>query len=845
MKSFRGLVLTILMLIPILSYSQILNNDLIFNKPNQILDTIPSDFPKITVDVINNPSPGLIFLSSLGLGGTSKTTNYLMALDTLGKPVFVNKPAIAGIDFKMQTNGLFTYGMPIKQGDIFKAGNMNVTNAMVIEIIMDKPFNVVDNVQCKNGYLADTHEFKILPNGNYLMISYDRVPVDMSKIVTNGNPNAIMVQTIVQELDNKKNCVFQWRSIDNIPITDTHDNMQNAVFEHVHGNSIIQDYDGNLMISLATTFDVIKVDRVTGKTLWRLGGNKSDFNFIGEHQENAPDYFSLQHDLNRLNNGNLLFFDNGIARTDPYSRAVEYKLDEVNKTATLVWEYRNSPDIYSSAMGSAQRLSNGNTLIGWGLNYTGKYHTATEVRPDKTVAFDMSIPSDAYSYRVYKFPYPFCQAVADISLKDLIEGNTYKFKNTNVDAGVQMYIPKLSSLLKYNTVNVKKYECSPTNPIFNGENPVTFPGRYVVSNKLIDTIYAEIRFYTSLLPQISNPDSMKVFYRPTEGSGTFTPLPSHYDPTEKQIVANTSFMGEYVLGFYRSASELSAPILITPFDKKDLINGNPVVLNWTPKGSYNNFQLQVSSDSLFTLPLKTDLNNIVNTSQSVNLDSNKTYYWRVRTNYRNLISEWSSVRSINLSKPFMSISIPNGKEVWVKDTNLHIIRWNSNLNDSVSISLMKNGIKVATIKDSIYSYTNAYAWKIPVTILEDSTYKIEVKSIKNSNLNCLSLNTFAIKNPVVSVEDSYASNFKFDISPNPASDNINIALFNNADLLNERDIHLGICNSLGIEILESNIKDITIKNSIVISTKELASGIYYCTFTFGKNKISKSFAIVK
>ena len=74
----------------------------------------------------------------------------------------------------------------------------------------------------------------------------------------------------------------------------------------------------------------------------------------------------------------LLLFDNGNFRTPVlYSRAVEYQLDEVNKIATIVWQYRNNPDIVSPSRGSAQRLKNGNTLIGWGSTNP----TLTEVTP--------------------------------------------------------------------------------------------------------------------------------------------------------------------------------------------------------------------------------------------------------------------------------------------------------------------------------------------------------------------------------------------------------------------------------------------------------------------------------
>ena len=69
--------------------------------------------------------------------------------------------------------------------------------------------------------------------------------------------------------------------------------------------------------------------------MWRLGGKMNQFTFIGEHPENAPYYTVGQHDVHRLANGNLLYFDNGnisgggVTPNDrTYCRAVEYALDE-------------------------------------------------------------------------------------------------------------------------------------------------------------------------------------------------------------------------------------------------------------------------------------------------------------------------------------------------------------------------------------------------------------------------------------------------------------------------------------------------------------------------------------
>ncbi len=46
-------------------------------------------------------------------------------------------------------------------------------------------------------------------------------------------------------------------------------------------------------------------------SMWILGGKLDQFTFINEHASNAPTYFSYQHDVEVLPNGDITLFDNG------------------------------------------------------------------------------------------------------------------------------------------------------------------------------------------------------------------------------------------------------------------------------------------------------------------------------------------------------------------------------------------------------------------------------------------------------------------------------------------------------------------------------------------------------
>ena len=62
---------------------------------------------------------------------------------------------------------------------------------------------------------------------------------------------------------------------------------------------------------------------------------------------------------------------------------MQYRLDKARGTATMVWQYRHDPSLYSPFAGSAQRLVNGNTFVAFGVK-----PVVVEVRPDGTVVWE-------------------------------------------------------------------------------------------------------------------------------------------------------------------------------------------------------------------------------------------------------------------------------------------------------------------------------------------------------------------------------------------------------------------------------------------------------------------------
>lgn len=100
---------------------------------------------------------------------------------------------------------------------------------------------------------------------------------------------------------------------------------------------------GQFLVTLRNQDLIAAVDPIARRVTWSWG----------------RDELSGPHDAQLLANGNVLVFDNGLARN--WSRVVE--LDPAS--GEIVWEFRGSPasSFHTAICGAAQRLPNGNTLL--------------------------------------------------------------------------------------------------------------------------------------------------------------------------------------------------------------------------------------------------------------------------------------------------------------------------------------------------------------------------------------------------------------------------------------------------------------------------------------------------
>ncbi len=795
-------------------------------------DSIPSDFPKITIGTSNNPGSGNIFMANFAIAPNDSIGNYIMILNNDGSVAKYKKLDQPGFDFKVQPNGEVSYAEVIQMGNGY---------AQVKWIVMDTSLTPVDTFQCGNGYVADLHDFLLLPNGHAILEAYDPEPMDLSTTVPGGNPNATVIGCVVQELNNSKDVIFQWRSIDYFPVTDSYVPLTTQTVYYFHLNAFDVDSTGDILCSSRHLSTIFKIDRQTGNIDWILGGKENQFTFYNENESNSPNYFSYQHDLRILRNGDITMFDNGNQHSPPYSRAVEYKLDELNKTATMVWNYRHSPDIFGSAMGSVQRESNGNTFNGWGLASATGSPAVTELHPDNSIALEMYLPKGETSYRAYRFPWVSQTPTATVTVYEVLEGNTYSFNNSKDSTGVVIKFNQLNDVL-YANANVTKYNYSPLDPRFTTIAPILSKYYFNITGLGISSYNGEVNINLNNFPKLIQPRNTIVYVRPDTGS-VFIPVPTSYDSTKNQLIFTTTNFGDFAFGIPQDVSNAYSPVPFSPADS-EIVNGeSPVNFLWGTRGLVYNYHIQIASDSSFN-NIVGDYSNLSNTSLSIStLKNNQRYYWRLNNTNISGTSDWSPISVFYTASPFITLSYPNGGEQIYLDST-YIIRWQANINDTVNIKLVENNNIVSVIGNSIVSATNAYRWHVPATLQQNNNYKIEITDISDSTLTSQSSENFSISKGISAVVSSKEIIKDFELSqnyPNPFNPSTTIRYA----LPEGSHVKITIYNMIGQEIS-------TIENSyqnageyyLTWNAEGLSSGIYFYSISAVGNS-GKNFNVVK
>jgi arylsulfate sulfotransferase len=220
------------------------------------------------------------------------------------------------------------------------------------------------------------HEIIELPNGNLL--------------VTSSDPKSDTMEDIIIEVNRNNGHFSRYYDLKRIFDATRKPVIGMSAYDWAHVNSLTYDVsDNTVIISSRNQSDVFKLTYPGMQIKWILGphdnwGARFD-SFLLEPKGESFEWSWAQHhatlyqpDIAGDGVVDILLYDNGPFRsfelstaTSPlewYSRVVHYRVDENAGTVEQVWEYgkERGADIFSSFLGSANTLENGDVLGTWG-----------------------------------------------------------------------------------------------------------------------------------------------------------------------------------------------------------------------------------------------------------------------------------------------------------------------------------------------------------------------------------------------------------------------------------------------------------------------------------------------
>lgn len=371
--------------------------------------------PGIDINVpASGTAPGLLFATPRGSAGAGVDQGVLI-YDDAGEPVWfhpVTTPGItignafvatyAGAPALVWFEGTAPFGQGSYRGEW---------------VVVDSTYREVARVAMGNGYHADLHDIRFTDRGSAYLMAYNPLICTGAPPLDACVPGATVLDGVVQEVDVRSGQVlWEWHSLDHIPLTDSYVDLTSSLLDYFHINSIDLDEDGDVLLSARVTSALYKIDRESGDLLWIFGGKRSSFpNLVGNPGPTAgPDY---PHDVVSRGGGSYSWFDNGTRRGGP-SRGHIVSLDPSTGTATYTTSLERSDGIFAPAQGNMQPLPGGGNLLSWGG--TG---VLTEFDASGQEVFDTTLTGNG-SYRQFRDEWTGAPATSPVATAGSDPGGT-------------------------------------------------------------------------------------------------------------------------------------------------------------------------------------------------------------------------------------------------------------------------------------------------------------------------------------------------------------------------------------------------------------------------------------
>jgi Arylsulfotransferase (ASST) len=265
------------------------------------------------------------------------------------------------------------------------------------DVLYSTSYHQLATIRAGNGYQADLHTSHLTPQGTAWIDAFDPVGMNLSKV--GGNPNGVLSDSIVQEIDIKTGLVmWEWHALGHIPLSDSRNPVPGSSYpwDYVHINSVDPGSAGDVLMSFRNTWSLEDVDIHSGGVHWRLGGAHSTFTL-------GPGVaFYWQHDARFEPGGLISLFDNASnPPKEQQSRGLLLAPDLHRRSVRLVAQFVNpSRTLLASSQGNMLSLPGGNWLVGY-----GRLPDFTELDASGHVLLDGTLGRNVQSFRVTLSPW--------------------------------------------------------------------------------------------------------------------------------------------------------------------------------------------------------------------------------------------------------------------------------------------------------------------------------------------------------------------------------------------------------------------------------------------------------
>ncbi len=260
--------------------------------------------------------------------------------------------------------------------------------------VLDGTYAEIARLRAPRGLDVDLHELTLTSRGTALVTSYRLRDADLRPV--GGPKRGAAWDGMVLEIDVATGrTVFEWSSLDHVPVEDSYARPTGGPFDYFHINSIAPWDDTSLLVSGRNTWALYRVDRRSGEVIWRMHGKRTDF-AMGPGTQ-----YYWQHHARHLASGPLTVFDDGATPPEQeQSRALFLSVDEARRKVSLVKAYTHPVPLLASYEGSVQELPDGHVFVGWGTEpYASEFDQAGDL------LLDARLPTNVQSYRALRSPW--------------------------------------------------------------------------------------------------------------------------------------------------------------------------------------------------------------------------------------------------------------------------------------------------------------------------------------------------------------------------------------------------------------------------------------------------------